>query len=158
MSENFLITKEGYNKLKAEIENLKNVQRPNIIIAVATARELGDLKENAEYHSSREKQSMIEAMIANLEDKMVRAELVDVSSLSGDLVRFGATVKLENSENNKKVLYKIVSEYEADIDIGLISNTSPVAKALMGKQVGDEVEIQTPGGVVDYEILEICFK
>lgn len=158
MSENFLITKEGYNKLKAEIENLKNVQRPNIIIAVATARELGDLKENAEYHSSREKQSMIEAMIANLEDKMVRAELVDVPSLSGDLVRFGATVKLENSENNKKVLYKIVSEYEADIDIGLISNTSPVAKALMGKRVGDEVEIQTPGGVVDYEILEICFK
>ena len=158
MSENFLITKEGYNKLKAEIENLKNVQRPNIIIAVATARELGDLKENAEYHSSREKQSMIEAMIANLEDKMVRAELVDVPSLSGDVVRFGATVKLENSENNKKVLYKIVSEYEADIDIGLISNTSPVAKALMGKQVGDEVEIQTPGGVVDYEILEICFK
>lgn len=158
MSENFLITKEGYNKLKAEIENLKNVQRPNIIIAVATARELGDLKENAEYHSSREKQSMIEAMIANLEDKMVRAELVDVSSLSGDVVRFGATVKLENSENNKKVLYKIVSEYEADIDIGLISNASPVAKALMGKRVGDEVEIQTPGGVVDYEILEICFK
>ncbi len=158
MSENFLITKEGYNKLKAEIENLKNVQRPNIIIAVATARELGDLKENAEYHSSREKQSMIEAMIANLEDKMVRAELVDVPSLSGDVVRFGATVKLENSENNKKVLYKIVSEYEADIDIGLISNTSPVAKALMGKRVGDEVEIQTPGGVVDYEILEICFK
>ena len=89
---------------------------------------------------------------------MVRAELVDVPSLSGDVVRFGATVKLENSENNKKVLYKIVSEYEADIDIGLISNTSPVAKALMGKRVGDEVEIQTPGGVVDYEILEICFK
>ncbi len=158
MSEKFLITKEGYNKLKAEIENLKNVQRPNIIIAVATARELGDLKENAEYHSSREKQSMIEAMIANFEDKLARAELVDIASLSGDMVRFGATVKLENSENEKKVIYKIVSEYEADIDAGLISNTSPVAQALMGKKIGDEVEIKTPGGIVAYEILEIFFK
>lgn len=154
----FLITKEGYNKLKAEIEDLKNVQRPNIIIAVATARELGDLKENAEYHSSREKQSMIEAMIANFEDKLARAELVDIAALSGDIIRFGATVKLENSENEKKVIYKIVSEYEADIDAGLISNTSPVAKALMGKEVGDQVEITTPGGTVDYEILEIYFK
>ena len=158
MSEKFLITKEGYNKLKAEIENLKNVQRPNIIIAVATARELGDLKENAEYHSSREKQSMIEAMIANFEDKLARAELVDIASLSGDMVRFGATVKLENSENEKKVIYKIVSEYEADIDAGLISNTSPVAQALMGKKIGDEVEIKTPGGIGAYEILEIFFK
>jgi transcription elongation factor GreA len=158
MSEKFLITKEGYNKLKAEIENLKNVQRPNIIIAVATARELGDLKENAEYHSSREKQSMIEAMIANFEDKLARAELVDIASLSGDMVRFGATVKLENSENEKKVIYKIVSEYEADIDAGLISNTSPVAQALMGKKIGAEVEIKTPGGIVAYEILEIFFK
>ncbi|MES2676840.1 MAG: transcription elongation factor GreA [Pseudomonadota bacterium] len=158
MSEKFLITKEGYDKLKAEIENLKNVQRPNIIIAVATARELGDLKENAEYHSSREKQSMIEAMIANFEDKLARAQLVDVAALSGDIVRFGATVQLENSENQKKVIYKIVSEYEADIDAGLISNTSPVANALMGKEVGDEVEIKTPGGTVDYEILAIYFK
>ncbi len=158
MSEKFLITKEGYNKLKAEIENLKNVQRPNIIIAVAAARELGDLKENAEYHSSREKQSMIEAMIANFEDKLARAELVDIAALSGDIIRFGATVQLENTENQKKVIYKIVSEYEADIDSGLISNTSPVAKALMGKEVGDEVEIKTPGGTVDYEILTIYFQ
>lgn len=158
MSEKFLITKEGYNKLKAEVENLKNVQRPNIIQAVATARELGDLKENAEYHASRDKQSMIEAMIASLEDKMVRSEVVDIKSLSGDIVRFGTTVKLENNDNNKIVIYKIVSEYEADIDNGLISNTSPVSKALMGKVVGDNVEIITPGGIVDYEILEISFK
>ncbi len=156
--EKFLITKEGYNKLKAEIDHLKNVARPNIIQAVATARELGDLKENAEYHSSREKQSMIEAMISNFEDKLARAELVDVSSLSGNIVRFGATVKLENSDNGKIVIYKIVSEYEADIESGLISNTSPVAKALMGKEIGDQVEIKTPGGNVDYEILEISFK
>ncbi len=156
--EKFLITKEGYNKLKAEIDHLKNVARPNIIQAVATARELGDLKENAEYHSSREKQSMIEEMISNFEDKLARAELVDVSSLSGNIVRFGATVKLENSDNGKIVIYKIVSEYEADIESGLISNTSPVAKALMGKEIGDQVEIKTPGGNVDYEILEISFK
>ncbi len=158
MSDKFLITKEGYSKLKAEVENLKNVQRPNIIQAVATARELGDLKENAEYHASRDKQGMIEAMIANLEDKIVRSEVVDIESLSGDVVRFGATVKLENTDNGRVVVYKIISEYEADIDNGLISNTSPVSKALMGKIVGDNVEIITPGGVVDYEILEISFK
>jgi transcription elongation factor GreA len=158
MSEKFLITKEGYTKLKAEVENLKNVQRPNIIQAVATARELGDLKENAEYHASREKQGMIEATIANLEDKLARVEVVDIKALSGDIIRFGATVKLENTNNSKTVVYTIVSEYEADIDNGLISNASPFSKALMGKKVGDDVEIVTPGGTTDYEILEICFK
>jgi len=158
MSEKFLITKEGHKKLKAEVQNLKNVQRPNIIQAVATARELGDLKENAEYHASREKQGMIEAMIANLEDKLARSEVIDTETLSGDVIRFGATVKLENADNGKIVIYRIVSEYEADIDNGLISNTSPVSKALMGKEVGDNVEIIIPGGVVDYEILEVLFK
>jgi len=158
MSEKFLITKEGHKKLKAEVQNLKNVQRPNIIQAVATARELGDLKENAEYHASREKQGMIEAMIANLEDKLARSEVIDTETLSGDIIRFGATVKLENADNGKIVIYRIVSEYEADIDNGLISNTSPVSKALMGKEVGDNVEIIIPGGVVDYEILEVLFK
>ena len=156
--EKFLITKQGFEKLKAEIKHLKEVERPNIIIAVATARELGDLKENAEYHSSREKQGMIEAKIANCEDKLARAEIVDVDALSGDTVRFGAKVKLGNIDNGKKVVYKIVSEYETDIENGQISNTSPVALALMGKQVKDEVEIKTPGGVIDYEILEISFK
>lgn len=158
MSEKFLITKEGFAKLKAEVENLKNVERPAIIQAVATARELGDLKENAEYHASREKQSMIEAMIANLEDKLARSEIVDVKSLSGGVVRFGATVKLQDSENDKIVTYKIVSEYEADLDCGLISNFSPVARALMGKEVGDELEIKIPGGLASYEILAIEFK
>jgi transcription elongation factor GreA len=154
--EKFLITKGGFEKLKAEITNLKNVERPKIIQAVATARELGDLKENAEYHAAREKQGMIEALIVNLEDKLSRAEVVDISKLSGDVVRFGATVKLE-SENGKIVSYKIVSEYEANIDLGLISNTSPVARALMGKEVGDDVEIKTPGGTINYEILEVGF-
>ncbi len=156
--EKFFITKTGYEKLKAEIDNLKNVERPEIIEAIAAARELGDLKENAEYHSSREKQSMIEANISNLEDKLARAEVIDIKSLAGDLVRFGAKVKLKNQNNDKIVSYQIVSEYEADIEKGLISNTSPVARALMGKEIGDQLEITTPGGIIDYEILEICFE
>lgn len=156
--EKFLITKEGLNKLKSEIDNLKNVERPNIIQAVATAREMGDLKENAEYHAARDKQGMTEALISDLEDKLSRVEVVDTSSFSNDTVRFGATVKLEDEDNNKIVTYKIVSEYESDIDLGFISNASPMARALMGKDVGDEVEINAPGGSRTYEILEINFK
>jgi len=156
--EKFLITKSGFDKLKAEINHLKNIERPNIIQAVATAREHGDLKENAEYHTAKDKQGMIEATIANLEDKLARAEIIDIQSFVGNIVRFGATIELENIESGKKYLYQIVSEYEANIDNGLISNTSPVARALMGRQVGDQVEIATPGGIIDYEILTICFK
>jgi transcription elongation factor GreA len=155
--EKFQITIEGYKKLKAEIHNLKNVERPNIIKQIAAARELGDLKENAEYHSAKDKQGFIEAQIGDLEDKFLRAEAIDISKLSGDKVRFGATVKLEDLNNDKKVAYKIVSEFEANIDEGLISNSSPVARALIGKEVGDEVEIKTPGGIMNYEILEIKF-
>jgi transcription elongation factor GreA len=155
--EKFQITIEGYKKLKAEIHNLKNVERPNIIKQIAAARELGDLKENAEYHSAKDKQGFIEAQIGDLEDKFLRAEVIDISKLSGDKVRFGATLKLEDLNNDKKVTYKIVSEFEANIDEGLISNSSPVARALIGKEVGDEVEIKTPGGVMNYEILEIKF-
>ena len=155
--EKFQITIEGYQKLKAEIHNLKNVERPNIIKQIAAARELGDLKENAEYHSAKDKQGFIEAQIGDLEDKFLRAEVIDISKLSGDKVRFGATVKLEDLNSDKKVAYKIVSEFEANIDEGLISNSSPVARALVGKEVGDEVEIKTPGGIMNYEILEIKF-
>jgi transcription elongation factor GreA len=158
MLEKFFITKAGHEKLKAEINHLKSIERPNIIQAVATARELGDLKENAEYHTAKDRQGMIEATIANLEDKSARSEVIDIQSLSGDIIRFGATIELKNVNDNKKYNYKIVSEYEADIENGLISNTSPVAKALMGKTVGDQVEIITPGGIIDYEILQICFK
>jgi transcription elongation factor GreA len=153
----FQITKQGYEKLKVEVENLKNVERPKIIKQIADAREHGDLKENAEYHSAKDKQGFIEAQLADLEDKFLRAEIIDVSKLSGSKVRFGATVKLENMDNEKQVTYKIVSDYEANIDDGLISSISPVARALIGKEVGDEVEIQTPGGVINYEILEIKF-
>lgn len=154
----FLITQEGLEKLRAEISDLKNVQRPAIIDAVAEARDHGDLKENAEYHAAREKQGMIEAMISDYEDKLARAKAVDISQFDGSTVRFGAKVKLENLDNEKIVSYQIVSEYEADIDLGLISDRSPVAIALLGKEEGDSVEIRTPGGVTDYEILEVIYK
>jgi transcription elongation factor GreA len=155
--EKFQITKEAFQKLKAELENLKSVERPKIISQIAAARELGDLKENADYHSSREKQGFIEAQIADFEDKVSRAEVVDVSKLSGTKVVFGATVTLEDLNSEKKVKYKIVSDYESDIDSGLISNISPVARALIGKSVGDEVEVRVPSGVVNYEILNVEF-
>jgi len=154
---NFLITTKGLEKLKNELFDLKNVQRPAIIEAVAEAREHGDLKENAEYHAAREKHGMIEATISDYEDKVARAKAIDISQLSGSIVRFGAKVKLENLDNEKIVKYQIVSEYEANIENGLISDQSPVAKALMGKEQGNEIEIRTPGGVIDYEILEVSF-
>jgi transcription elongation factor GreA len=153
----FQITKQGYEKLKAEVENLKNVERPNIIKQIAAARELGDLKENAEYHSAKDKQGFIEAQIGDLENKLLRSEVVDVTKLSGNKVKFGATVTLENLDNGKKVTYKIVSDFEADIDEGLISSISPVGRALINKEIGDEVEIKTPGGTISYEILEVKF-
>jgi transcription elongation factor GreA len=129
--EKFQITKEGYQKLRSEIDNLKNIERPKIISQIATARELGDLRENAEYHSAKDRQGFIEAHIADLEEKMNRVEVIDIAKLSGTKVRFGATVMLENLDNSKKVKYKIVSDYEANIDDGLISSISPVARALI---------------------------
>ncbi len=155
--EKFQITTQGYAKLKAEIDNLKNVERPAIIKQIAAARELGDLKENAEYHTAKDRQGFIEAQIGDLEDKFLRAEVIDVSKLSGNKVIFGATVSLENLDNGKKVTYKIVSDFEANIDDGLISGISPVARALIGKEVGDDVEIKTPGGDINYEVLKIEF-
>jgi transcription elongation factor GreA len=153
----FLITLQGLDKLKAEIEYLKFTERPKVIEAIATARDLGDLSENAEYHTARDKQGMLEANIAKLEDILSRSEGIDVSKLSGDTVQFGATVKIENQDSGKKVTYIITSEYESDIDNGMISIESPIARALLNKKVGDQVEIQTPGGIKDYEILEVAF-
>lgn len=155
--EKFQITKEGYQRLKSELDNLKMVERAKIINAIATAREHGDLKENAEYHSAKDKQGFIEAQISDLEDKFVRSEVVDVAKLSGNKVQFGATVELENLDNGKKVTYKIVSDFEANIDDGLISSVSPVARSLIGKEIGNELEIKTPGGVLNFEVLSIKF-
>jgi len=153
----YFITTEGYKSLKKEIENMKNVQRPKVIKQIAEAREHGDLKENAEYHAAKDKQGFIEAQLSDLEPKFLLSEVVDVKNLSGDIVQFGTTVELENLDNEKIVKYKIVSEFESDIDKGLISNSSPVAQALLRKKEGDEVEIRTPGGVSTYEILKITF-
>jgi len=152
--EKFQITKEGYERLKSELDNLKMVERPKIINAIAEARELGDLKENAEYHSAKDKQGLIEAQIADLENKFSRAEIININDLKGDKVQFGATVKLENLDNGKIVTYKLVSEFETDVDNGLISVLSPVARILLGKKAGDEVEMRTTGGVANYKIID----
>lgn len=155
--EKFQITKSGYIKLKELIENLKTIERPKVIDQIAAAREIGDLKENADYHASREKQAFIEAQIADLEDKYLRVEIIDISKLSGSKVLFGATVKIKNLDNGKITSYKIVSDFEADLDNGLISSSSPVARAMMGKETGEEIEIKTPGGIINYEILAVSF-
>jgi len=155
--EKFQITTEGYHKLKNQVDHLKNVERPKIIAQIASARELGDLRENAEYHSAKDRQGFIEGQISDLEDKLNRAQVVDVKKLSGNKVKFGATVTIENLNNSKVVKYKIVSDFEADIEKNLISSISPVARALIDKEINDEVEIKTPGGVINYEILNIEF-
>ena len=153
----FQITTSGYIKLKGLIENLKTIERPKVISQIAAAREIGDLKENADYHASREKQAFIEAQIADLEDRYLRVEIIDISKLSGSKVLFGATVKIKNLDNGKITSYKIVSDFEADLDKGLISNSSPVARAMIGKEAGEEIEITTPRGIINYEILAVSF-
>jgi len=156
--EKFLITKNGYDRLKKTLDKLKNEDRPTIIKQIATARELGDLRENAEYHSAKERQGFIEAQIADYEDKFLRSEVIDIEKINDNKIKFGATVTIENIDNQKITKYQIVSEFEANIDEGLISYSSPVARALIGKEVGDEIEINTPGGVVNYDILKIEYK
>ena len=151
----FPITQQGYDKLEQEIKQLKHVERPAIIEAIATAREFGDLSENAEYHAAREKQSFIEGRILDLEDKFSRAEIIDTSKLSTDSVKFGATVKVIDDDTEEESTYHIVGEYEADITKKRISTKSPLAKALIGKSIGDIVEVTTPKGGKAFEIVEI---
>lgn len=154
----FPITKQAYAKLEQEIRKLKTEDRPRIIEAIATARDLGDLSENAEYHAAREQQSFAEGRILELEDKVARAEVIDISKLSGDSVKFGATVNLIDDETEEEVTYIIVGEYEADISKHRISISSPLARALIGKTIGDLVDVTTPGGTRSYEILSVEFK
>lgn len=156
--QNFPMTAKGFTKLTEELKHLKTVERPSIIKAIAEARALGDLSENAEYHSAREKQSFIEGRIIELEDKIARSEVIDISKLSGDIVKFGATVKLIDYENNKEHVYQIVGEYEANLDHGLISIASPLSRAIIGKKTDDIVEVVTPNGLKEYQILEVEFK
>ncbi len=152
------LTSEGYEALKAEIKHRKSVERPKIVKAIAEARAHGDLSENAEYHAAKEMQGLNEARIAELEDILARANVIDVSTLSGDQVKFGATVTIVDEDTDREVTYKIVGEFEAEIKSGKLSITSPVARALIGKTVGDSVEVHTPGGGKYYEILNVEYR
>lgn len=150
------MTPQGFAALKDELTRLK-AERPKISQEIGVAREHGDLRENAEYHAAKEKQGMNEARIAELEDKLSRAEVIDPSQLGGDRVKFGARVQLEEIDSGKEVVYRIVGPDEADLAKGSISVTSPVAKALINREVGDEVRVQVPGGVRKYEIVSISW-
>lgn len=152
------ITAEGIARLEEELKHLKAVERPAIIRAIAEAREHGDLSENAEYHAARERQSFIEGRIMELEDKVSRAEVIDVSKLTGKQVKFGATVTVIDEDTEEKTAYQIVGEDEADIKHKRLAVTAPLARALIGKSVGDNVEVTTPGGSKSYEIAKVQFK
>ena len=152
------MTAEGLKKLREELENLKNSERPNVIKAISEAREHGDLSENAEYHAARERQSFIEGRIAELENKITRAEVIDPSKLDNSKVTFGATVVLSDLETGKKNTYKIVGTDEADIEKNLISISAPLCKAMINKKIEDIFEVQTPNGIKAYQINSINFK
>ncbi len=151
------MTANGYSVLEQELRQRQQVERPRIIQAIAEARSHGDLSENAEYHSAKEAQSLNEGRIAELEDKLSRAEIIDVSKLSGSTVMFGATVTLIDEDTEEKKVYQIVGETEADVKAGRVSISSPTARALIGKKVGDTVEVNTPGGGKSYEIVKVAF-
>lgn len=153
----FKITKEGYQKIKDELNNLVTVERPAVSKAIGAAIELGDLSENEEYASAKEKQKVIEAMIVDLSDRLANAEVVDLSNVKKDTIDFGAKVKLIDLNTDKEINYQLLSEFESDINKGIIAVESLVGKALIGKSKGDEVEIKTPAGVKEYEILEVKY-
>lgn len=158
MMEKLPMTGAGYAALEAELKHRQQVERPRIIQAISEARSHGDLSENAEYHAAKESQALNEGRINELEDKLARAEVIDVSKLSGKIVKFGATVTMVDEDTDEKKVYQIVGESEADVKGGRVSITSPTARALIGKTVGDTVEVNTPGGGKSYEILEVAFK
>ena len=158
MTEKYPMTKDGLQKLKSELENLKNIERPKIIKAISEAREHGDLSENAEYHAAREKQSFIEGKISELENKISRAEVIDTSSFDNSRVAFGATVEITDLSNEKKHIYKIVGVDEADIEKNLISISAPLCKAMINKTIDDVIEVNTPNGVKEYLINSISFS
>jgi len=152
------MTTEGFKTLEAELQRLKAEERPRIIQAIAEARSHGDLSENAEYHAAKEAQGLNESKVADLEDKLSRAEVIDTTKMSGDKIKFGATVTLIDEDTDEKVKYKIVGETEADVREGKVSITSPIARALIGKGKGDNAEVTTPKGSKSYEIIKIEWK
>ncbi|MBU6407132.1 MAG: transcription elongation factor GreA [Alphaproteobacteria bacterium] len=149
------MTAEGHAALDSELKRLKTEERPAVIAAIAEARSHGDLSENAEYHAAKERQSFIEGRVAELEDKLARAQVIDVSKLSGKAIKFGATVTVMDEDTEDEAVYKIVGEDEADVRAGKVSITSPIARALIGKEEGDVVEVAAPGGAKSYEIIKV---
>jgi transcription elongation factor GreA len=151
------ITREGYDRLRAELQRLEQKERPKVIQAISEAREHGDISENAEYEAAKEKQAMLEGKINDLHDKLSQCEIVEVAQDSAERVTFGSTVELEDLDTGEEVQYRLVGPYEADLAQGTISVTSPIGKALIGKEPGDDVKVQTPGGVKNLEILDIRY-
>ncbi len=152
------MTIEGYRTLEVELQRLKSEERPRIIQAISEARAHGDLSENAEYHAAKEQQGLNEARVADLEDRISRADIVDTSKLSGETVKFGATVTLIDEDTEEKVKYKIVGDFEASVKDGKISISSPIARALIGKSKNDTAEVTTPKGARSYQILKVEWK
>ncbi len=152
------MTAEGHAALQAELKVLKSVERPSIIAAISEARSHGDLSENAEYHAAKEKQSFIEGRISELDDKLARADIIDISKLGGKKIRFGATVTIVDVDSEEKFTYKIVGEDEANVKEGKISVTSPLARAMIGKEEGDEAEVAAPSGARAYEVAKVVYK
>ena len=155
----FPLTVKGAEKLRAELHKLKTIERPSVILAIAEARAHGDLSENAEYDAAKEKQGFVEGRIADLEGKLSNAQLIDPTALEAEgRVVFGATVELEDVDTGESVTYQVVGDDEADIKLGQISVSSPIARALIGKYAGDTVDVQAPGGVRQYEVLDVVYK
>jgi len=152
------MTAEGHASLQAELKALKSVERPTIIAAISEARSHGDLSENAEYHAAKEKQSFIEGRISELDDKLARADVIDISKLGGKKIRFGATVTIIDVDSEETATYKIVGEDEANVKEGKISVTSPIARAMIGKEEGDEAEVSAPSGARAYELSKVVYK
>lgn len=152
------MTLAGYDQLQEEIKVLKTVERPNVIQAIAEAREHGDLSENAEYHAARERQSFIEGRISELEDKLSRVDVIDPSKMSGNVIKFGATVQVVDVDTEQEYTYQIVGEYEANFEKGKLALTAPLSRGLIGKTVGDTVEINTPKGAKGYEVLKVVYQ
>jgi transcription elongation factor GreA len=152
------MTAGGFAALEAELKDRQQVQRPRIIQAISEARALGDLSENAEYHAAKEAQSLNEGRIMELESLIGRADIIDVSKLGGDTIKFGATVKLIDDDTEEEKLYQIVGEPESDVKSGKVSIGSPIARALIGKKVGDSVQVNTPGGGKSYEVISVAFR
>ena len=152
------MTQSGKQRLMDDLRRLKSVERPKIVKEIEEARSHGDLSENAEFHAAKEKQSLIEGQIRDIEDTLARAQVIDVSQLSGDRVLFGATVKLADADSGEEMVYQIVGDHEAEPKNGKISVSSPIARSLIGKTVGDEVRVQIPTGVRNFEILDVDFK